>query len=116
MATRNETPDLSRNRLQLGVERVRAYAGLAVVLVGDAAITTAAAIGVIKAAGTPNAGPVIVSMLTAAFTAVSTTTTAYFGIKAASNTAQGAISIAAAPEAPEGRHPNVPPSPPAQTP
>ena len=75
------------------VQRIRAWTGLLVVVFGDVAIAAAATWGIIKSAGTANAQ--LVSILTSAFTAISTMTTAYFGIRAASNMAQSAVAGAA---------------------
>ena len=73
------------------VERVRAWAGLAAVVAGDAAIAIAAIVGIIHFAGSGSstqALPQVVAILSGAFTAIGTMTTAYFGIKAMSNTAK----------------------------
>jgi hypothetical protein len=72
------------------VERTRAWVGLLVVVVGDATIVVATVVGVLVIHGNA-AGTATVSILTSAFTAISTMTTAYFGIRAASNTAQRSI-------------------------
>jgi hypothetical protein len=74
--------DLSEN----DVQRTRAWTGLWVVLGSDAFIIAAAIVGikVIGKAGTPS----IVGVLTSAFTAIGTLTTAYFGIRTMSNIAQ----------------------------
>ncbi|MFI9310815.1 hypothetical protein [Streptomyces triculaminicus] len=72
-----------RNASDVGLQKTRAWAGLAVVVLGDAAITLAAIWGVHSADGAA-----ATAILTSAFTAVSTMTTAYFGIRAATNTAQ----------------------------
>ncbi|MGI5454437.1 hypothetical protein ACQEWB_14920 [Streptomyces sp. CA-249302] len=58
------------------------------VVIGDIAIVVAAWIGIDRVCGDKGT---VASILTAAFTAVSTMTTAYFGIRAVSNTAQRAI-------------------------
>jgi hypothetical protein len=71
------------------VQRTRAWTGLLVVVFGDVAIAAAATWGIVKSGGTANAQ--LVSILTSAFTAISTMTTAYFGIRAASNMAQSAV-------------------------
>jgi hypothetical protein len=79
--------DDSANR----VERVRAWAGLAAVMAGDAAIATAAIVGIIHFAASGTSSqvlPQVVAILSSAFTAIGTMTTAYFGIKAMSNTAK----------------------------
>lgn len=69
------------------VQRTRAWTGMWVVIGGDVAIAAAAGFGVWKTAGSANTAPMI-AILTSAFTAISTMTTAYFGIKTMSNTAQ----------------------------
>ena len=73
-----------------GVEKVRAWTGLVAVVAGDLAIAIAAILGIthFTASGTSQAVPQIVAILSGAFTAISTMTTAYFGIKAISNTAK----------------------------
>ena len=73
------------------VERVRTWTGLYAVIVGDVAIAVAAILGITHFAtsGTGNAQtlPQIVAILSSAFTAIGTMTTAYFGIKSMANTA-----------------------------
>ncbi|NEB05321.1 hypothetical protein [Streptomyces sp. SID13726] len=86
-----------------GLELARARYGLFAVLASNLAIAGVAVIGVWRLDGDK---AVIVGVLTAAFTAVSSMTTAYLGIKAVSNTAK---SIALR----ETREP-APASPPAQ--
>ena len=74
-----------------GVEKVRAWAGLIAVVAGDTAIALAAILGIthFAASGTSSQVlPQIVAILSGAFTAIGTMTTAYFGIKAMSNTAK----------------------------
>jgi hypothetical protein len=70
------------------VQRTRAWTGLWVVVAGDVAIALAAIWGVVKTSGAGTSGSPIVAILTSAFTAIGTMTTAYFGIKSMSNTAQ----------------------------
>jgi hypothetical protein len=73
------------------VERVRALAGLLAVIAGDTAIAVAAIVGIIHFAGSGSSTqslPQVVAILSGAFTAIGTMTTAYFGIKAMSNTAK----------------------------
>ncbi|MFI8520818.1 hypothetical protein ACIGEZ_23770 [Streptomyces sp. NPDC085481] len=67
-------------------ERVRSLAGLLAVLVSDTAIVMVTIWGVDKLGGLK--APEAIALVTGAFTAVSTMTTAYLGIKAVSNTAQ----------------------------
>ncbi|MFC7259118.1 hypothetical protein [Streptomyces lutosisoli] len=70
---------------ELDLERYRARYGLQAVLLSNLAITVVAIFGVWRLDGDKS---VIIGVLTAAFTAVSTMTTAYLGIKAVSNTAK----------------------------
>jgi hypothetical protein len=67
------------------VERDRARYGLLAVVLSNPAISGVAIFGVWRLDGDK---AVIVGVLTAAFTAVSSMTTAYLGIKAVSNTAK----------------------------
>ena len=81
----------ARDDSEARVERVRAWAGLAAVVAGDAAIAIAAIVGIIHFAGSGSSTqglPQVVAILSGAFTAIGTMTTAYFGIKAMSNTAK----------------------------
>jgi hypothetical protein len=75
------------------VDRTRDWTGLMVVVGGDVAIVVAAAIALVKFAGstanTNNA--VIASILASAFAAIGTMTTAYFGIRESGNTAQRSV-------------------------
>jgi len=59
-----------------------------VVAAGDVTIVLAAIWGVIKISGSGTSGSTIVAILTSAFTAIGTMTTAYFGIRSTANTAQ----------------------------
>lgn len=91
--TRQESASVKKARddSEDRVERVRAWAGLAAVVAGDAAIAIAAIVGIIHFAGSGSstqALPQVVAILSGAFTAIGTMTTAYFGIKAISNTAK----------------------------
>src|SRR5262245_22409807 len=85
MAT-NVTP--AQGTSDTGVEKVRAWSGLIAVVAGDLAIAVAAVLGIthFTTSGTSSsqAVPQIVAILSGAFTAISTMTTAYFGIKAIS--------------------------------
>ncbi|OPG05220.1 hypothetical protein B1R27_22190 [Streptomyces sp. GKU 895] len=67
------------------VELARARYGLLAVVSSNLAIAVVALVGVWRLDGDK---AVVVGVLTAAFTAVSTMTTAYLGIKAVSNTAR----------------------------
>jgi len=75
-----------------GVEKIRAWTGLAAVVAGDVAIALAAILGITHFAssgtGSSQVLPQIVAILSSAFTAIGTMTTAYFGIKSISNTAK----------------------------
>ena len=75
------------------VDKTRAWTGLYVVVGGDIAIALAAIIALVKFAGTSaNAsGAVLASILSSAFAAISTMTTAYFGIRESASTAQRSI-------------------------
>jgi hypothetical protein len=74
-----------------GVQRTRAWTGLWVVIAADIGVITAAVIGILV---THNSGssPVL-AILTSAFTAIGTTTTAYFGIRTMSNATQSLVGI-----------------------
>ncbi|GHE03500.1 hypothetical protein [Streptomyces alanosinicus] len=67
------------------LEKIRARYGLLAVIVSNVTITAVAIVGVWRLGGDKS---VMVGILTAAFTAVSSMTTAYLGIKAISNTAK----------------------------
>ena len=103
--------DEPRNRFNptdQAVQRTRAFTGLWVVVGGDVAIAAAAVYGVVKSASGQNATQ-IVAILTSAFTAIGTMTTAYFGIRAASNTAQAAVAESyGGPNHSEGGGPTTP--------
>ncbi|MFD5818838.1 hypothetical protein [Streptomyces sp. NPDC127038] len=75
------------------LEKDRARYGLIAVVMSNLAIVGVAALGVWRLDGDKS---VIVGVLTAAFTAVSSMTTAYLGIKAVSNTARS-IALGSAP-------------------
>ena len=77
----------SANPSDNSVQRTRAWTGLWVVVGGDVAIAVAAILGLWKTSGSSTSAP-MVAILTSAFTAIATMTTAYFGIKTMSNTAQ----------------------------
>ena len=73
-----------------GVEKTRAITGLLAVIIGDVVIAAAAIAGIIYAArqsGSSSNAAQIVAILSGGFTAIGTMTTAYFGIKSISNTA-----------------------------
>ncbi|MET7475262.1 hypothetical protein ABZT17_12985 [Streptomyces sp. NPDC005648] len=73
------------------VQTTRAWTGLVVVLIGDVGVALAA----ILIAWHLNDATQAVAILTSAFTAITAITTAFFGIRAASNTAQHAVEATA---------------------
>ncbi|MFC4505706.1 MULTISPECIES: hypothetical protein [Streptomyces] len=90
------------------LEKARARFGLLAVVVSNLAIAAIAAFGVWQLDGDKS---VIVGVLTAAFTAVSGTTTAYLGIKAVSNTAKS-MAMSESQRRAESAAPAQPASPP----
>ena len=70
------------------VETTRAWTGLMAVVAADTAIAVAAILGIVHFSGNGTANSQLVAILSSAFTAIGTTTTAYFGIKSMSNTAK----------------------------
>jgi hypothetical protein len=97
-STRQGRPRNRFNPTEQSVQRTRAFTGLLVVVGGDIAIAAGAIYGVIRSGSGQN-NTQIVAILTSAFTAIGTMTTAYFGIRAASNTAQAATAQAATAQA-----------------
>jgi hypothetical protein len=101
------------------VEKIRAWTGLLAVVAGDVAIAIAAILGIthFASSGTSSSQilPQIVAILSSAFTAIGTMTTAYFGIKSMANTANN---LAGPPTGTAGPGTGVVPSviPPAATP
>jgi hypothetical protein len=84
----NSKPSLSEE----DVDKARAWTGLFVVVGGDVAIAVAAVFALVKFAGSANANnAVIASVLSSAFAAIGTMTTAYFGIKESASTAQRSV-------------------------
>jgi hypothetical protein len=81
-------PSRTNNPTNNALQRTRSWTGLWVVVLGDAAIVIAAVWGIVKTSGATASGSPIVAILTSAFTAIGTMTTAYFGIRSATNTAQ----------------------------
>ena len=79
-----------------GVEKTRALTGLFAVILGDVAIAISAILGIAyitKGTGDTSAdASQIVAVLSGAFTAIGTMTTAYFGIKSIANAAQNITS------------------------
>lgn len=94
------------------LEKDRARYGLIAVVMSNLAIVAVAALGVWRLDGDKS---VIVGVLTAAFTAVSSMTTAYLGIKAISNTARS-IALGSAPRRESGHAPAKTPAPDTGTP
>ncbi|MEV6023104.1 hypothetical protein [Streptomyces sp. NPDC052036] len=98
------------------LEKDRARYGLLAVIISNLAIAGVAIFGVWRLGGDKS---VIVGVLTAAFTAVSSMTTAYLGIKAVSNTAKSMVqeraartpAAPAAPQTPAVPAPTAPASP-----
>ncbi|MFJ6483447.1 MULTISPECIES: hypothetical protein [unclassified Streptomyces] len=78
------------SRDQKELQTTRAWAGVLVVLIGDLGI----ALSAILIALHLKMGTESVAILTSAFTAIASITTAYFGIRAAANTAQSAVAVA----------------------
>jgi hypothetical protein len=74
------------------VDVTRAWTGLLVVIGGDVAIALAAILGIYETSSSGDNVTSMVAILTSAFTAISTMTTSYFGIRAVSNTAQSSLS------------------------
>jgi hypothetical protein len=73
---------------------IKAWTGMIVVIFGDVAIALAAVIGIAYVSTHANSSAATVSIITSAFTAIGTMTTAYFGIRSMSNTAQTSIANA----------------------
>ncbi|MER7178803.1 hypothetical protein ABT404_04840 [Streptomyces hyaluromycini] len=86
------------------LEKDRARYGLLAVVVSNLAIASVAVFGVWRLNGNES---VIIGVLTAAFTAVSSMTTAYLGIKAVSNTAKS-MAAASASATPPTQTPTTP--------
>lgn len=77
--------------------------GLLAVAISDTVIAVAAIWGIVyvaRGSGPSSNSPEIVTILSGGFTAIGTITTAYFGIKSISNTAQSVTRPAAARNAP----------------
>jgi len=75
------------------VDKTRAWTGLYVVVGGDVAIMAAVVVALFKIADTTvdASTAVLAAILSSAFAAIGTMTTAYFGIRASSTTAQRSI-------------------------
>lgn len=78
---------------EASLQKMRSWTGLLVVIGGDVTITVAAIVGVRLTSG--KGSEALVAILTSAFTAISSMTSAYFGIRAASNTAQSSVNASA---------------------
>jgi hypothetical protein len=91
------------------VQQTRAWAGALVVFLGAGAITGVTLWGLTEANSTNTTS--IVAILSSAFTAIATMITAYFGIRAVTNTAQSAVGNQPAGNQPPGNQPpgNQPP-------
>ena len=74
------------------IQTTRSWTGLYAVIIGDLAILGIALAGVIVVGSSNTTSTSVVAILTSAFTAIGTLTTAHFGIKAAANTAQTSLS------------------------
>jgi hypothetical protein len=83
------------NPTELAIQKTRAVTGCLVVLFGNLAIGVAAVLGVAMAEDGEAA-----AILGGAFTAIGTLSAAYFGIRAATNTAQSALPPAVGADAP----------------
>lgn len=86
-----QAPSRGGNPTENGVQRTRAWSGFWVVFAGDLAIAAGAGVAVWKFSRNGSDTTSLVAILTSAFTAISTMTTAYFGIKTMSNTAQSFV-------------------------
>jgi hypothetical protein len=86
-----EDADVAKTASNNAVEMRRAKMGLCAVLASDVAIAVAAILGVLIIRHDGASSTAVVSILSSAFTAVGTLTTAYFGIKASANTAKNSI-------------------------
>ncbi|MFF7199726.1 hypothetical protein [Streptomyces sp. NPDC008141] len=95
--------DGTGDRAESRIQQIRAWAGLLVVGLGDLAISAAAIWGVTHVDGSE-----AVAVLTSAFTAISAMTTAYFGIRAATNAAQSGGAQPLAPLGPLSAPPAAP--------
>ena len=86
-------PPQDEDNSEEAVDKTRAWTGLYVVVGGDIAIAVVAAIALFKFVNTTANGSsaVLASVLSSAFAAIGTMTTAYFGIRASSATAQRSI-------------------------
>jgi len=81
------------NTFDAVIQKIRAWTGLLAVAIGDLAIAVAAILGLTLTSSTDAGRAQVVSILSGAFTAIGTLTTAYFGIRAVSNTAQSSMPV-----------------------
>ncbi|MEV6762211.1 hypothetical protein AB0N16_16530 [Streptomyces sp. NPDC051105] len=100
---------MSRDQ-DIQLEKDRARYGLLAVVISNLAIALVAVFGVWRLSGDTS---VIIGVLSAAFTAVSSMTTAYLGIKAVSNTARSMAAAASAAAPPTPAAPTTTPPTPA---
>jgi hypothetical protein len=87
----SQTSGVGATNTQASTEKTRSWTGLIAVVIGDVAILAMAIAGVGIIRESTGTSSSIVAILTSAFTAIGTLTTAYFGIRAAANTAQTSI-------------------------
>src|SRR5713226_7273374 len=80
--SKDSAATIAKDDLDFRTQRTRAWTGLWVVAAGDAVIAAAAVLAIVKLKTGGADTSQVVAILTAAFTAVSTMTTAYFGIRA----------------------------------
>jgi hypothetical protein len=98
-STPQQAPSNPVSPSEEAVDKTRAWTGLYAVVGGDIAIAVGAVIALFKFA---SSNAVLPAILSSAFAAISTMTTAYFGIRESSNTAQRSVQHQAASSA-EGR-------------
>jgi len=104
---------MARESRGLNAENTRAVSGLLAVVIGDTTIALAAILGISHfpptggAQGSENLA-LFAAILSSAFTAIGTMTTAYFGIKSISNTAQALRTAAPAATPPGPATPQAP--------
>jgi hypothetical protein len=98
------------NPSDAAVQKIRAWTGLLAVIIGDLAIAVAATFGITVTSSNDAGRAQVVSIFSSAFTAIGTLTTAYFGIKAVSNTAQSSMAArdGVSDQPPLGARPRLP--------
>jgi hypothetical protein len=82
------------------VDKVRSWTGLLAVVIGDLAILGMAIAGVLIIRNSSGTSSSVVAILTSAFTAIGTLSAAFFGIRAAANTAQTSMQSSPSPTPP----------------